>query len=41
MQNERVAAYREYIADVTSRGFPDANQIVNIDDETLAKVWEN
>ncbi len=40
MQTERVAAYREYIADVTSRGFPDQTQIVNIDDETLTKVWE-
>lgn len=40
MQIERVAAYREYIADVSSGGFPDANQIVNIDHEILAKVWE-
>lgn len=40
LQNERVAAYREYIADITNGEFPNTNQIVNIDDETLAKVWE-
>ena len=40
LQNERVAACLEYIADVTNGGFPSANQIVNIDDETLAKAWE-
>lgn len=40
MQTERVAAYREYITDVKNGGFPDATQIVNIDDATLGKVWE-
>ena len=40
MQDERVAAYREYIEDVTNGRFPDANQIVNIDSKTLANVWE-
>ena len=40
LQKERVAAYREYIADVTTGGFPEASQIVDVDDVTLAKVWE-
>nr|WP_170774030.1 3-methyl-2-oxobutanoate hydroxymethyltransferase [Ruegeria lacuscaerulensis] len=40
LQDERVAAYREKFADVTNGGFPNANQIVNIDEDTLAKVWE-
>ena len=40
LQDERVAAYSEYIADVMNGGFPDADQVVNVDDDTLAKVWE-
>jgi 3-methyl-2-oxobutanoate hydroxymethyltransferase len=40
LQDERVAAYSEYIADVINGGFPNADQVVNVDDDTLAKVWE-
>ncbi len=35
LQLERVAAYREYIADVTSGAFPDAAHMVEIDDRIL------
>lgn len=38
LQAERVAAYKEYIADVTSGAFPEAGHVVNIDDETLQKA---
>ena len=39
LQQERIAAYREYIADVTTGAFPESRHITTIDDEALAKVW--
>ncbi len=41
LQEERIAAYREYISDVTSGGFPEAGHIVTINRDTLQKVWED
>ena len=38
LQAERVAAYKEYIADVTSGAFPEAGHVISIDDETLQKA---
>ncbi|MEM9318378.1 MAG: 3-methyl-2-oxobutanoate hydroxymethyltransferase [Pseudomonadota bacterium] len=38
LQADRVAAYREYIADVASAAFPAASNIVEMDAEILAKV---
>lgn len=38
LQAGRVAAYKEYIADVTSGAFPEAGHVVSIDDETLQKA---
>ena len=40
LQFERVAAYKEYIADVTSGAFPEADHVVSIDADALRKVWE-
>ena len=40
LQLERVAAYREYIADVTTGAFPEAGHVVSIDADALRKVWE-
>ncbi|MFT5652027.1 MAG: 3-methyl-2-oxobutanoate hydroxymethyltransferase [Yoonia sp.] len=40
LQLERVAAYKEYIADVTSGAFPEAGHVVSIDPDALRKVWE-
>ncbi|MFT5632063.1 MAG: 3-methyl-2-oxobutanoate hydroxymethyltransferase [Gammaproteobacteria bacterium] len=40
LQLERVAAYKEYIADVTSGAFPEADHVVSIDADALRKVWE-
>lgn len=39
LQEERVAAYQEYIADVTSGQFPDAGHTVSMDEGELLKVW--
>ncbi|MGB1035081.1 MAG: 3-methyl-2-oxobutanoate hydroxymethyltransferase, partial [Primorskyibacter sp.] len=39
MQAERVAAYREYIADVATGAFPEAKQVVTADAEIIAQVW--
>ncbi len=36
MQDDRIAAYREYIADVTSGAFPEAGQITQMEDSALA-----
>lgn len=41
LQAERVAAYREYIADVVGGAFPDDSQSVGMDDADLACVWDN
>jgi 3-methyl-2-oxobutanoate hydroxymethyltransferase len=40
LQAERVAAYKEYISDVTTGVFPETGHMVNIDDEALKKVWD-
>ena len=40
LQHERVAAYKEYIADVTSGAFPEAGHVVSIEADALRKVWE-
>lgn len=39
LQAERVAAYKEYIADVTTNAFPETGHLVSIDDDALQKVW--
>lgn len=39
LQAERVAAYREYIADVAGRAFPADAHCVNIDPDVLDRVW--
>ena len=40
LQLERVAAYKEYIADVTSGAFPEAGHVVRIDADALREVWD-
>jgi 3-methyl-2-oxobutanoate hydroxymethyltransferase len=40
LQEERIAAYAEYIADVTSGTFPDAQHIVEMDEHALLDVWQ-
>ena len=40
LHDERIAAYKEYIADVSSGAFPETGHIVTLDDETLAQVWK-
>lgn len=39
LQAERVAAYKEYIADVTTGAFPNASQSVSMDDTVLKDLW--
>lgn len=39
LQAERIAAYREYIVDVTTGAFPEAGHVVTIDEDDLQKVW--
>ena len=39
LQAERVAAYKEYISDVTTGAFPETGHVVSIDDDALEKVW--
>ncbi len=39
LQVERVAAYKEYISDVTAGAFPEAGHVVTIDEDALRKVW--
>ncbi len=39
LQAERVAAYREYIADVTSGAFPAPRNVVSMDEDALSQVW--
>ncbi|AXI48081.1 3-methyl-2-oxobutanoate hydroxymethyltransferase [Sulfitobacter sp. SK012] len=41
LQSERIAAYQEYIADVTNGAFPDAEHIVEMDESALGKVWQD
>ncbi|ASJ73962.1 3-methyl-2-oxobutanoate hydroxymethyltransferase [Granulosicoccus antarcticus] len=38
MQTERIAAYREYIADVDTGRFPESRHLVKIDDDVLSDV---
>lgn len=40
LQAERVAAYKEYIKDVTTGAFPEPKHIVSIDKEVLSSLWE-
>jgi 3-methyl-2-oxobutanoate hydroxymethyltransferase len=40
LQAERVAAYKEYIADVTTGAFPEAGHVVTIDEDALGQVWD-
>jgi 3-methyl-2-oxobutanoate hydroxymethyltransferase len=40
LQQERVAAYKEYIADVTTGAFPQSEHVVRIDEDALRKVWD-
>ena len=40
LQAERIAAYKEYIADVTTGAFPEAGHVVSIDEDALEKVWD-
>ena len=40
LQEERVAAYREYIADVKSGAFPDPAQLVEMDDRSLGEFLD-
>ncbi|MEO9576715.1 MAG: 3-methyl-2-oxobutanoate hydroxymethyltransferase [Tateyamaria sp.] len=39
MQTERVAAYKEFIADVNSGAFPENKHSVGMDEQVLKKVW--
>ena len=41
LQAERVAAYKEYIQDVSSGAFPQAGHNVMIDDDELQAVWSD
>lgn len=41
LQQERIAAYKEYIADVTSGAFPEDRHIVTLDKDMLSQVWKN
>lgn len=40
LQTERVAAYKEYIADVTTGAFPEARHTVTMNPDELEKVWQ-
>lgn len=40
LQTERIAAYKEYITDVTTGAFPETGHVVSIDEDKLQKVWE-
>ena len=39
LQNERIAAYKEYIQDVQSGAFPEPKHVVAMDDEVLNSIW--
>ena len=41
MQRERVAAYKEYIEDIRTGAFPEEAHSVGMDEEVLAKVWQD
>lgn len=38
LQQERIAAFREYAADVTSGQFPQANHLVSMDESALKEA---
>ena len=40
LQEERIAAYAEYIADVTTGAFPGAHHAVEMDEHALLNVWQ-
>jgi 3-methyl-2-oxobutanoate hydroxymethyltransferase len=40
LQEERIAAYAEYIADVTIGAFPGAQHAVEMDEHALLNVWQ-
>lgn len=40
LQIERVAAYKEYIDDVTTGAFPETGHVVSIDGDMLQDVWD-
>lgn len=40
LQAERVSAYKEYIADVTTGAFPETKHVVRIDESAFGKVWD-
>lgn len=40
LQEERIAAYAEYIADVTSGAFPGSQHAVEMDEHALLDVWQ-
>lgn len=40
LQEERIAAYAEYIADVTSGAFPGSQHAVEMDEQALLDVWQ-
>ena len=45
LQNERIAAFTEYISDVKGGNFPDPSNLINIDEkllqEAIRKIEEN
>lgn len=41
LQDERIAAYKEYIQDVQSGAFPEPKHVVAMDDDVLNSVWDN
>lgn len=40
MQQDRIAAYKEYISDVSSGAFPNTSQSVAMDETFLADIWK-
>jgi 3-methyl-2-oxobutanoate hydroxymethyltransferase len=41
LQTERIAAFKEYVADVTSGQFPQAGNLINIDDAAYKKAVQS
>ena len=41
LQQERISAYREYMSDVASGGFPESGHVVMMDDRDLEQVWSD
>ena len=38
LQNERIAAFTEYISDVKDGNFPDSSNLINMEEESLQEV---